>query len=472
MNHLVKNSALKRILSILDENSFVEIGASVTARPDMFHLNNEKLQADGVITGYGLVDGRLVYLYSQDASVFGGSISEKNSQKIIRLYDMAIKMGAPIIGIIDCSGVRLFEGYDALYGLGSIYRKQVSASGIIPQFSIIMGNCGGGTAMIPALSDFTFVESQKGSLFLQSPDTIPSNHRDKCDTASVTWRASHTKNIDFCGTEAEICNELKHLLQILPSNHRFDIMPDDCSDSLNRLCDGICELACDSAQLLSLIGDDSVFIETKKLYAKELATGFIQLNGMTVGCIANRSLSGTEILTDRLTASAVKKAAAFIKYCDAFHIPLLTLCNTSGFDSSFESEISFCDSCAAMLTSYASASVPKVTLILEKALGSAGTIMGSQSVGSDLVYAWKDAKIGAMDSLMAARILYEGESSSVIKEKEAQYDAACGNADACAAHGYIDAIINPEQTRKFLISAFDMLSSKQEVIPSKRHHSI
>lgn len=472
MNNLAKNSALARILSLLDNGSFVELGAAIKARANVSYLNKEKTLADGVIAGYGLANGRLVYIYSQDSSVSGGAIGEMHSKKITQLYDMAMKMGAPIIGIIDCSGLRLLEGHDALHGLGSIYQKQVMASGIIPQFTLIMGNCGGGVSMIPSLSDFTFVEAKKGSLFLQSPDTIPGNSRGKCNTAGADWRSHHTKNVDFCDTEEEIYSKVLKLLEILPSNNRFDIITDECGDELNRLCDGISDVSKDTAQVLSILGDNYHFIEVKEHYAKEITTGFIRLNGICIGCVANRSLSQEEVLTTTLTSAAMLKAADFIKYCDAFHIPLLTLCNTTGFESSFETEVSFCDSCASMISAYASASIPKVTVVMDYAMGSAGTIMGSKSLGADLLYTWEHAKIGPMDSIQAARILYEGESASVIKEKAKEYDALQNSAIFAASRGYADAIITPEQTRKYLISAFEMLATKQEDKLFKKHTSI
>lgn len=472
MNNLAKNSALARIQSLLDEGSFVEMGACVKARSTDFHLDKEDTPADGVITGYGLANGRLVYIYSQNASVLGGAIGEMHSKKITQLYDMAMKMGAPIIGIIDCAGLRLAEAGDALNGLGSIYLKQVMASGLIPQFTLVMGSCGGGISLIPALSDFTFVESKKGSLFLQSPDAIPGNTRDKCNTSDTDWRASNTNNIDFIGTEEEIYEEVLLLLDILPSNNRFDILSEEGSDELNRLCDGIADLSKDAASVLSLLGDHQQFIETKKLYAREMTTGFIRLNDMVVGCVANRSLSGEEVMTSALTAAGAKKAASFIKYCDAFHIPVLTLCNVSGFDSSFEAESTFGDSCAAMITAYASATVPTVTIVLDEAMGSAGTAMGSKSLGVDLLYAWENAKIGPMDSLQAARILHEGEPASIVRQKAEEYEKLQNSAVSAAARGYADAIIMPEQTRKYLISAFEMLATKQDHTLIKKHTSV
>lgn len=474
MNKSVNNSALTRIQSLLDAGSFVEIGAVVRARSTNFHLYKEKTPADGVITGYGLINGRLVYVYSQDPSVLGGSIGEMHSRKITQLYDMALKMGAPVIGILDCSGIRLQESTDALQGLGLIYQKQALASGIIPQFTIVMGNCGGGVSILPALSDFTFVENQKGNLFLQSPNTIPQNSREKCDTSNADWKASHSQNIDICGTTEEIYAEIQRLIDILPSNNRFSVIQEPCTDDLNRLCEGINNVAGDTTTILSMLGDNYEYIETKKFIAKEMSTGFIRLNGMTIGCIANRqnATDNKETYPDVLTAGGMKKAASFVKFCDAFHIPVLTLCNISGFDSSFNAEIEFPAACAALISAYSYATVPKVTVVLEKAMGSAGTVMSSKSLGTDLVYAWKNAKIGAMDGIQAAKILYEGESATTIREKAKEYDALQNEADSAASHGYIDALIDPKDTRKYLISAFEMLATKTEARSYKKHPSV
>ena len=468
MKNILKNSAFARIHSLLDENSFVEIGAEITARSTDFHLYKEELPKDGVITGYGQINGRLVYVYSQDSSVLGGAIGEMHSRKITRLYDMALKMGAPIIGILDSSGVRLQESMDALAGLGEIYQKQAIASGIIPQYALIMGNCGGGLSMIPALCDFTFIEETNGSLFLQSPNAIPSNHRDICDTTRATWKSTNSQSIDFIGKEEDLYLEVRRFIDMLPSNNRYDIFQEEfCEDDPNRDFESL--EAKDPSILLTELADYHVFVETKKETTKEMVTGFLQLNGMTIGCIANRTTS--EGSTASLTALGAKKAGDFLTFCDAFHIPILTLTNVSGFQPSFESEVLTAANCASFVSSYSFATVPKVTLILEEAFGSASLIMGSKSLGTDLVYAWKDARIGSMDGEKMANILYKGESKKIIKEKAAEYEQTHASARAAAAHGHLDRIIDPIDTRKYLISAFDMLASKRDVRMDKKHFS-
>lgn len=474
MNKIGKNSAFARIQSLLDAGSFVELGAMVSARSTDFHLYEQDTPADGVITGYGQIEGRLVYVYSQDAAVLGGAIGEMHAKKIAQIYDKALQMGAPVIGIIDCAGVRLLEGEDALYGLGTIYQKQAIASGVIPQFSMIFGSCGGGVSLIPALSDFTLVESKQSNYFLQSPDAIPNNTTAKCDTSAPEWKGTKAGNIDFIGTADELYAEVRRLIDILPANNRFRIMPDICNDDLNRTCADLADSAADTATVLSILSDQYAFVETKKMYAKEMVTGFIRLNGMTVGCVANRSyISDDEASVPAvLTSAGVAKASAFIKYCDSFHIPLLTLSNVAGFESTFEAEVSLGASCASMISAYACATVPKVTVVLEQAMGSAGIAMGSKSVGADLVYSWPSAKIGPMEAASAAKILYADKPAAEAREKTKEYDERYNSAASSAARGYVDALIKPEDTRKYLISAFEMLASKQESMPFKRHTSI
>ncbi len=451
-------TAISRISSFVDEGSFVEVGKNLS---------------DGVVTGYGLVDGRLVYIYSQNPAAAGGSIGTMHSKKITNLYDMALKMGAPVIGILDCAGVVLNEANMALMGLGSIYRMASKASGIIPQLTVVMGGCGGGVSIIPALSDFTFVEEQKGSLFLQSPNAIPANTREKCDTSKADWKATHTQNVDFIGTEADLFETVRRFVQILPGNNRYSIEQDLCNDDLNRMCENLADASTDAVTVLSMLADGYEFIETKKHIAKELTTGFLKLNGMTIGCIANRLADTEAELTfdDVLTAQGVAKASAFIKYCDAFQIPVLTVANVSGFESSFEAEITFPSACASFVAAYSCATIPKVTVITDKAMGSAGMIMGGKSLGTDLVLAWEDAKIGAMEGTFAAKILYADEGAASVRLKAAEYDEK-NTADAAADCGAVDMIIDADNTRKYLISAFDMLATKQEVSGYRKSTSI
>ena len=287
-NTTSSNPASLRIANLLDEGSFVEIGGQVTARTTDFNMQEKKAPTDGVITGYGVIDGNLVYVYSQDASVLNGTIGEMHAKKIANIYDMAMKMGAPVIGLIDCAGLRLQEATDALNAFGSFCYKQAMASGVIPQITAVFGNCGGGLAAAAALSDFTFM-AENGKLFVNSPNTIPGNTADKCDTASAKFQSEESGIVDGVGSEEEILGEIRSLVAILPANNEDNDAYDECTDDLNRVCADLENAAEDAALALSMISDNGVFIETKKAYAKDMVTGFIRLNGMTVGAVANRS---------------------------------------------------------------------------------------------------------------------------------------------------------------------------------------
>ena len=283
------NAAGNRIAGFLDAGSFVEIGGAVTARTTDFNMKEKDTPADGVITGYGVIDGNLVYVYSQDVSVLNGAIGEMHAKKIVNIYDMAMKMGAPVIGLIDCAGLRLQEATDALEAFGKLYQKQALASGVIPQITAVFGTCGGGLSVVPALTDFTFMEEKNAKLFLNSPNALPGNDIKKCDTSSAAYQSENTGLVDMIGSEAEILGEIRALVTILPCNNEENASYDECLDDLNRVCAGIENATEDTAIALATISDDNFFFETKRNYAKDMVTGFIRLNGMTVGAVANRS---------------------------------------------------------------------------------------------------------------------------------------------------------------------------------------
>ena len=291
MSNTAQSLASTRIASLLDENSFVEIGGYVTARNTDFNMQQKETPADGVITGYGVIDGNLVYVYSQDASVLGGTIGEMHAKKIAGLYDLALKMGAPVIGLVDCAGMRLQEATDALNGFGEIYMKQSVASGIIPQITAVFGNCGGGLAIASELTDFTFMEEKKAKLFVNSPNALDGNDVSKCDTASAKFQSEEAGTVDYTGSEADVLSQIRSLVCMLPANNEDDMSYEECTDDLNRVCKDLANAAGDTSILLSDISDDNLFFETKAAYAKEMVTGFIKLNGITVGAVANhRSL--------------------------------------------------------------------------------------------------------------------------------------------------------------------------------------
>ncbi len=478
MRNTAQSSAGRRIESLLDANSFVEIGGSITARSTDFNMGENQPPSDGVITGYGVIDGNLVYVYSQDAAVLGGSVGEMHAKKIAGLYDLAMKMGAPVIGLIDSAGLRLQEATDALNAFGEIYRKQVMASGVIPQITAVFGSCGGGLAMMAGLTDFTFMEAKKAKLFVNSPNALEGNHASKCDAASAKFQEEEVGLVDGSGTEEEILEQIRRLICMIPANNEDDMSYEECEDDLNRVCKDLENAAGDTSILLSQISDGNVFFETKKQYAKEMVTGFIRLNGMTVGAVANRTElydeegNASETFEPVLTTKGSKKAAKFVKFCDAFNIPVLSVTNAQGFKANLHSERNIARAVSELIYAFADATVPKVNLITGCAFGSAYVAMNSKAIGADLTFGWNSAQIGMMDAKLAAKIMYADADMSVIQEKAAQYAALQSSVDSAARRGYVDTVIEPEDTRKYLIGAFEMLFTKREDRPNKKHGTV
>lgn len=477
-NMATENAASGRINGLLDAGSFVEIGGAVTARTTDFDMRKKDTPADGVITGYGVIDGNLVYVYSQDASVLNGAIGEMHAKKIANIYQMAMKMGAPVIGMIDCAGLRLQEATDALEAFGALYKEQAMASGVIPQITAIFGTCGGGVSVLPALSDFTFMEAEKAKLFINSPNALPGNHISKCDTSSAKFQSEEAGLVDVTGTEAEILSDIRTLVCMLPANNEDDASYDECTDSLNRACTDIENAVCDTAIVLAQISDGNVFFETKKNYAKDMVTGFIRLNGMTVGAVANRSKvydaqgSVTDEFDGSLSADGAKKAADFVTFCDAFNIPVLSLTNVSGFKASAYDEKHLAKAAAELTYAFTNATVPKVNVVIGKAFGNAYVVMNSKSTGADMVYAWPNAQIGMMEPKLAAKIMYADADAATLKEKTAEYSELQSSPMSAARRGYVDTIIEPVDTRKYVIGAFEMLFTKREDRPVKKHGAV
>lgn len=471
MSNNTQLSARQRVASLFDDSSFVEVGAYVTARSTDFNLADKETPADGVITGYGVIDGNLAFVYSQDATVLSGSIGEMHAKKIANVYDMAVKMGAPVIGLIDCAGLRLQEAVDALNGFGMIYAKQAMASGVIPQITAVFGSCGGGAAVIPALSDFAYMTREDAKLFVNAPNVLDGNHVSKLDTASADYQSENSGMVDgVFDTEAEVLGQIRQLITILPANNETDLSYSDCEDDLNRVVD-VEGYIKDAKSLLITISDNNFFVETKKEYARDMVTGFIRFNGATVGCVANQGTEGGEVLSTK----GAYKAAEFVKFCDAFEIPLLTVTNVKGYKATVEEEAGIAKAVAAMTAAFAGASVPKVNLITGEAFGSSYTAMNSKAIGADIEYAWQNAKIGMMDPETAVNIMYAEElegaadKQAVIAEKKQVFAAEQASAMAAARRGIVDDIIVPDATRKRLIAAFEMLYTKCEDKPAKKH---
>ncbi len=477
MSNAAQSLASKRITALLDENSFVEIGAGVTARNTDFDLDKTKTPSDGVVTGYGLIGDRLVYVYSQDPEVLGGSMGEMHAKKIARIYDMAMKMGAPVIGLVDCAGLRLQEATDALNAFGELYLKQTLASGIVPQISAIFGNCGGGLAVSAALTDFTLMEGKKAKLFVNAPNALAGNRSEVCDTADSKFQSEQTGLVDLVGSEDEVIAAVRSLVDLLPSNNE-DEAEAECTDDLNRVCEDAESFIGDTAVLAAKIADDEAFFETKPSYAKEMVTGLCRLGGQTVGIVANRSeVYGedgelAEKFDTVLTADGCRKAAKFVRFCDAFSIPVLSLTNVTGFKAEVGEEKTIAQDAAVLTQAFAEADVPKVNVVIGKAYGSAYNVMNSKALGADLTFAWENAEIGTMKPDLAAGIMYEGADASVISEKAAEYAALQTSCQAAARRGYVDTIIAAEDTRKYAIGAFEMLYTKREDRPVKKHAAV
>lgn len=472
------SQASQRIAALLDDNSFVEIGAKVTARATDFNLKQTETPSDGVITGYGVIDGNLVYVYSQDASVLGGSVGEMHAKKIVNLYNLAMKTGAPVIGLIDSTGLRLQEATDALNGFGEIYLKQSLASGVIPQITAIFGSCGGGLAVIPTLTDFTFMESKKAKLFVNSPNAIDGNSIDKCDTSSAAFQSEEAGIVDVVADEDTILAQIRELVCMLPANNEDNDAYEECTDDLNRANPEIEGCVGDTSIALSLIADDNNFFEVKGAYAKDMVTGFIRLNGMTVGAVANRSEvydeegNVSEKFDTVLSARGCEKAADFVNFCDAFGLPVLSLTNVKGFASCKCAEKRMAKAVAKLTYAFANATVPKVNVVIGKAYGSAYVAMNSKAIGADMTYAWPNAEIGTMDAKLAAKIICDGKDASEIDACAKEYAALQTSAESAAKRGYVDQIIDAADTRKYVIGAFEMLFTKREDRPGKKHGTV
>lgn len=477
MSNTAQLSARERVTSLLDDNSFVEVGAFITKRSTDFNLGQEDIPNDGVITGYGLIDGNPVYVFSQDSSSLAGSVGEMHAKKISAIYDLAIKVGAPVIGLIDSSGMRLQEATDALNGLGEIYLKQVMASGVIPQITAVFGNCGGGLAVMSSLNDFTFIEKSNARLFLQTPNSLKGNYTQKLDTADADFNAKFGA-VDYVGSnDLDVLNKIRELISFIPSNNEEEGCIIECSDDLNRIVPELAAKLEDTKAAIIDIADNNDFFEIKPEYAKEMVTGFIRLNGVTIGAIANR----TKIIDDNektvtqfdsvLTTDGCNKAAAFVRFCDAFGIPLMTLTNLTGYKADVKEEGTISKASAELTYAFADATVAKVNVIVGKAYGSAYISMNSKHIGADYVFALPNAEIGMMDAKLATQIIYDGESAELINEKTAEYASLQNDALSAAKRGYVDNIIEPTTVRKHLIYAFEMLYNKSEARLIKKHKS-
>ena len=472
------SKASQRINALLDDNSFVEIGGLVTARATDFNMKPDETPSDGCITGYGVIGGKPVYVYSQDTSVLNGTVGEMHARKIVNLYDLAMKTGSPIIGLIDSAGMRLQEATDALNAFGTIYLKQTLASGVIPQITAVLGSCGGGLALFPTMTDFTFMEEKNAKLFVNAPNALDGNVVTKCDSASAAFQSQESGIVDAVGSEETVIQKIRDLMAFLPSNSSEGSDIVECTDDLNRVNAELANCVGDTSIALSILADDNNFFEVKSGYAKDMVTGFLKLDGVTVGAVANRSEicdedgKVAEKLDAVLSAEGCEKASDFVNFCDAFEIPVLTLTNVKGYKATVSSEKGIAKAAAKLVYAFANTTVPKVNVIIGKAMGTAGIVMNSKAIGADITIAWPDAEIGTMDGNLAAKIMFEGQGADVISAKAAEYDALKQSAGSAARRGYVDQIVEAADTRKYVIGAFEMLFTKSEDRPAKKHGTV
>ncbi|MCR5545621.1 MAG: carboxyl transferase [Lachnospiraceae bacterium] len=459
MSEGLNSSAILRLENLLDEDSFVELGSLVTARVTDFNLDPKKAPSDGVVTGYGLIDERLVFVYSQDSSVLNGTIGEMHAKKILNVYDKAMKMGAPVIGLIDCGGVRLQEAFDATEAIGEMIAKACEASGSIPQITGIFGNCGGGLSVLPALSDFAYM-TKDAKLFVNSPDAITGNSTEKNDTSSASFQLE-CGNVDGIGTEEEVLDKIRQMVAVLPSSAMDGAFADECLDDLNRASVGLEEKRDEVSAIAAELSDGNVFVETKAGFAKDMVTGFVLLNGQTTGVVGNQATEEGEILT----ANGARKAAAFVKFCDAYEIPVLSLTNVDAYKACECAEKNLPKALAELSVAFAGATVPKVNLITKKAGGSAYLFMNGKALGADLTFAFPDVDMSIMDSNLAGGIL-AGESGDVAKASAEFEETQTGLMNA-ARRGIVDRVVNFADARKYLIAGFDMLFEKNDSVYKK-----
>ena len=478
-----KLTARERINALLDEGSFVEIDAFVTHRCTEFGMDCVEAPSEGVITGYGTVDGRLTYVYAQDFTVIGGSLGEMHAKKICKVMDMASKMGAPIIGMNDSGGARIQEGIDALSGFGEIFYRNTRNSGVIPQISVIMGPCAGGAVYSPAITDFIFMVDKTSQMFITGPQVIKSVTGEDVTADDLGGSEVHSQKsgvAHFSASSDEECiAQIKRLLSFLPSNNLESPVEIEPTDEINRISQELTSIVPDDANkaydvknVIAQIVDNADFMEVQAGFAQNMVVGFARMNGKTVGIVANQP----KVMAGALDIDSSDKAARFIRFCDSFNIPLVTLTDVPGYFPGIEQEQGgIIRHGAKLLYAYCEATVPKVNVILRKAYGGAYIAMSSKHVGADMVMAWPTAEIAVMGPEGAANIIFKNDirnSADPVAtkaEKIQEYKNKFASPYVAASRGYIDDVIEPDSTRPRVIAALEMLASKRDSIPAKKH---
>ena len=480
-----KLTARERLHFLLDEGSFEEIGMFVTHRSSEFGLEREKYLGDGVITGFGTISGRLVYVFSQDFTVFGGSLSETHAEKICRITDLAMQNGAPVIGLNDSGGARIQEGVVSLGGYADIFYRNVRASGVIPQLSAIMGPCAGGAVYSPAITDFIMMVENTSYMFVTGPNVVKTVTHEEVSSEELGGASTHSSKSGVthfaCANEIECINNIKALLSYIPQNCE-DSAPsvpyeagNEIRPVLNSLVPANPNQPYDIREVIDGVIDEGSFLEVHKNFAENIVVGFARLAGKSIGIIANQPA----FLAGVLDINSSTKAARFVRFCDAFNVPLLVFEDVPGFLPGTDQEWNgIITNGAKLLYAFSEATVPRITVITRKAYGGAYDVMNSKHIGADMNYAWPSAEIAVMGAKGAAEIIFKAEISAAkdpaakLKEKEIEYIEHFANPYRAAERGYVDEVIKPEVTREKLIKAFKMLENKVDKLPRKKHGNI
>ena len=481
-----KYTARERIDQLLDEGSFEELDMFVTHRSTNFGMEKKQYLGDGVVTGFGTIEGRLVYVFAQDFTVLGGSLSETMAQKICKVMDLAMKMGAPVIGLNDSGGARIQEGINALAGYSEIFQRNILASGVVPQISAILGPCAGGAVYSPALTDFTIMVKGMSYMFLTGPSvvkTVTGEDVTQEQLGGASVHASKSGVTHFaCEDGEEALKLIRKLISFIPQNNMEETPLVACSDPIDRLEDKLNNIVPDSAkksydmyEVIGAIIDNGEFLEIQKDYARNIICGFARFNGQSVGIVANQP----KVLAGVLDCNASRKAARFVRFCDAFNIPLVTLVDVPGFLPGTGQEYNAVILHGAkLLYAYGEATVPKVTVTLRKSYGGSHIVMSCKQLRGDMNYAWPTAEIAVMGAEGAVGVLYAKEAkeqadpAAFKKEKEKEYTDLFANPYNAAKYGYIDDVIEPRNTRFRVIRALQMLATKKQSNPAKKHGNI
>ncbi|GGF13045.1 propionyl-CoA carboxylase [Youhaiella tibetensis] len=477
-----KLTARERIEVLLDPGSFEEYDMFVTHRATEFGIDETIIPGDGVVTGWGTINGRQVYVFSQDFTVFGGSLSETHAQKICKIMDLAVQNGAPVIGLNDSGGARIQEGVASLGGYAEVFWRNVQASGAVPQISVIMGPCAGGAVYSPAMTDFIYMVKDTSYMFVTGPDVVKTVTNEIVTQEELGGASTHTKISSVADAAFE--NDIETLLEV---RRLFDFLPlsanekppvvavndriDRGETSLDTIIPDSANKPYDMREVILKIADEGDFLELQKDHAGNILTGFIRLNGSTVGVVANQPL----VLAGCLDINSSKKAARFIRFCDCFNIPILTLVDVPGFLPGVAQEYGgIIKHGAKLLFAYAEATVPKVTVITRKAYGGAYDVMASKHIRADVNYAWPSAEIAVMGAKGAVEILYRSELSDKdkIARRTKDYEDRFANPFVAAERGFIDDVIMPHGTRRRVVRAFETLKKKKASVPAKKHDNI